>query len=69
MNQELARSIGVKIRGARKANNISQEQLALLTGIDRSYLGRVERGEVSVTVEKLARISQTLGVGIKNLIP
>lgn len=69
MNQELARSIGSQIRNARKQKNISQEQLALLTGIDRSYLGRIERGEVSVTVEKLAQIAYVLNVGINNLIP
>ncbi|NUF16970.1 helix-turn-helix domain-containing protein [Acinetobacter lactucae] len=69
MNQELAQSIGVLIRSTRKQENISQEQLALLTGIDRSYLGRIERGEVSVTVEKLAQIAHVLNVDIKNLIP
>lgn len=69
MNQELAQSIGVLIRSTRKQENISQEQLALLTGIDRSYLGRIERGEVSVTVEKLAQIAHVLSVDIKNLIP
>lgn len=30
---------------------ISQEQLTLLTAIDRSYLWRIERGEVNITVE------------------
>lgn len=69
MNQELAQSIGVLIRSTRKQKNISQEQLALLTNIDRSYLGRIERGEVSVTVEKLAQIAVILDVDIKNLIP
>lgn len=69
MNQELAQSIGTKIKNERKQENISQEQLALLTGIDRSYLGRIERGEVSVTVEKLAQIAHVLNVDIKNLIP
>jgi len=69
MNQGLAESIGSQIRKVRKQERISQEQLALLTGIDRSYLGRIERGEVSVTVEKLAQIAHVLKVDIKNLIP
>lgn len=69
MNQELAQSIGSLIRNARKQKNISQEQLALMTGIDRSYLGRIERGEVSVTVEKIAQIAHVLNVNINNLIP
>lgn len=69
MNQELAQSIGSQIRNVRKEKNISQEQLALLTCIDRSYLGRIERGEVSLTVEKLAQIAHVLNVDIKSLIP
>lgn len=69
MNQELAQFIGFKIRSTRKQENISQEQLALLTGIDRSYLGRIERGEVSVTVEKLSQIAKVLKVELKFLVP
>lgn len=69
MNQELALSIGSKIRETRKNKSISQEQLALLTTIDRSYLGRIERGEVSITVEKLYQISQILNVDPKILLP
>lgn len=69
MNQDLALSLGTKIREIRKAKGISQEQLALLTGIDRSYLGRIERGEVSVTVEKLDQIAKMLGINIKDLLP
>lgn len=69
MNQELAISIGTKIRETRKSKSISQEQLALRTAIDRSYLGRIERGEVNITVEKLDQISQTLDIDPKNLLP
>lgn len=68
MNQELAISIGTKIRETRTSKSISQEQLALLTAIDRSYLGRIERGEVNITVEKLYQISKTLEVDPKSLL-
>lgn len=45
MNQELALSIGSNIKETRKTKSISQEQLALLTTIDRSYLGRNWKGK------------------------
>ncbi len=60
---------GFKSRGLEKKNLMSQEQLALLTTIDRSYLGRIERGKYSITVEKLYQISQTLNVDPKILLP
>lgn len=46
---ELAISIGQLIRLTRESKKISQENLALQRGIDRSYLGRIERGEVNIT--------------------
>lgn len=69
MNQDLSVFIGTKIRQTRKEKVISQEQLALLTSIDRSYIGRIERGEVNITVEKLYEIAKTLDVDPKSLIP
>ena len=69
MNQELALSIGSKIRETRKNKSISQEQLALLTTIDRSYLGRIERGEVNLTVEKLYEIANVLNIDVRKLMP
>lgn len=69
MNYELAKLLGSNIREMRKTKAISQEQLALLTSIDRSYIGRIERGEVSITIEKLYEIAKTLEVSPQSLLP
>lgn len=66
---ELAAQIGTKIKSVRKIKSISQERLALLCNIDRSYIGRIERGEVNLTVEKLYEIATALEVDIKELLP
>ena len=50
---ELAIVLGRNIRKTRKEKNLSQEKLALMCGLDRSYMGRIERGEVNITVLKL----------------
>jgi Predicted transcriptional regulator with C-terminal CBS domains len=55
-----AKKIGLKIREKRLSLGISQEKLALITDIDRSYVGRVERGEVNLTVEKLYQFCAAL---------
>ncbi|WP_422155717.1 helix-turn-helix domain-containing protein [Vreelandella titanicae] len=57
---ELAVAIGKTIREKRQANDFSQDRFALLAGIDRSYMGRIERGEVSITIDKLYRIAEAL---------
>lgn len=66
---ELSIAIGQLIRNKRKEKNITQESLSLQCGIDRSYMGRIERGEVNLTVEKLYEIASVLKISAKDLIP
>lgn len=66
---DLSTKIGQLVRNKRTEKKISQESLALLCGIDRSYLGRIERGEVNLTVEKLYEIATALEVDMKELLP
>ncbi len=66
---DLSVVIGRLVRDSRLERKISQEKLALICNIDRSYLGRVERGEVNITVEKLYDIASALGIAAKDLLP
>lgn len=61
--------IGKNIRVRRTALGINQEKLALLAEIDRSYMGRIERGEVNMTLEKLYRLSLILECEAADLLP
>ncbi|NUF35943.1 helix-turn-helix transcriptional regulator [Acinetobacter oleivorans] len=67
--QDLSIKIGQLIRKKRKEKQISQEKLALLCNIDRSYLGRIERGEVNITVLKLYEIAEVLKANAEELLP
>jgi len=60
---------GKNIRKIRKLKGFSQEQLAYTAGIDRSYIGKVERGQVNLTIEKLYILAETLGCSPKDLVP
>jgi transcriptional regulator with XRE-family HTH domain len=48
------------VRRARKAAGLSQEDLALEAGVDRTYISQVERGKRNVTIVVLARIAKAL---------
>lgn len=61
-------ALGEAIRLARKKQGISQEKLALMAEIDRSYIGRVERGDNNVAILTLLKIAQALNVGLKDLM-
>ena len=54
--------LGRTIRGKRLEMGFSQEALAHQAGIDRSHMGKIERGERNVTIlniEKIARVLET----------
>jgi len=52
----------------RLSKGISQEKLALLSEVDRSYVGRIERGDNNVAMLTLARLSSALGVSLAMLM-
>lgn len=53
---------GKRVRAIRKQGGLSQEALADLANIDRSYVGAIERGEVNLTLTKIHQIAGALGV-------
>lgn len=61
-------ALGEAIRRVRLSMGISQEKLALLAEVDRSYVGRVERGDNNVAVLTLARLAQALDISIAKLM-
>lgn len=61
-------ALGDAIRRVRLEKGVSQEKLALLAEVDRSYVGRVERGDNNVAVLTLARLAKALGVSMRDLI-
>lgn len=48
--------LGKRIRTQRKVVDVTQEELALIANVDRSYFGGVERGERNVTFTVLCRL-------------
>ena len=63
----LLRTIGLAIRAQRRARNLSQEALAALAGLDRSYVSSVERGLRNISVLNLARIAAALNTSVWDL--
>lgn len=59
--------LGERIRDARREKGWTQEDLAHEAGIDRSYIGGVERGQRNVTFSILCRIARALGCDLASL--
>jgi transcriptional regulator with XRE-family HTH domain len=56
--------LGNSIRSIRALKGLSQEAVALASGLDRSYFGGIERGEHNVAVANLEKIAIALNVNI-----
>ena len=65
--EELAKEFGDLVRRLRSERGYSQERFAEVCRIDRSYMGMIERGEVSVTLTMIDRLAGGLGLGLASL--
>jgi transcriptional regulator with XRE-family HTH domain len=63
-NREMVKNIGQRIRQLRKSRGISQSQLQALSRVSRSYLSRIESGQMTPSLGTLEKISEPLGVGL-----
>ena len=67
-NESEKRSLGYRIRQLREDKNVSQRQLALMTGTSRSYLWKLESGRADVGIDVLCCIARALDVKVRDLI-
>lgn len=61
-NYDVKLLFGNRVRRLRKSRGWSQEDFAYRVGLDRSYVGGIERGERNVSLENICLIARTLGV-------
>jgi transcriptional regulator with XRE-family HTH domain len=58
---------GRKVRGLRQAKGLSQEAFAAECGLDRTYMGGIERGERNVALRNIEVIANSLGITLSDL--
>lgn len=65
---EALQAVGRAIRAMRAEKGISQEELSHLCQLDRSHMGRIERGERNVSFSNILRISSGLGCNPSDIL-
>jgi transcriptional regulator with XRE-family HTH domain len=64
---DIQRSVGNRIRALRRKYGWSQEEFAGQCGLHRTYMGHVERGEKNISLSTMVRISDALGIRLRDL--
>lgn len=68
MSDVMAR-FGTRLRDVRENAGISQEKLAELAKLHRTYVSSVERGKRNISLVNIERLADALGVSMKELMP
>lgn len=61
-------AFGQRIRQLREARGWSQEHMAAVVGLDRSYVGTVERGERNISLENIVKFAKAFDVPLSQLM-
>ena len=67
-SEGLASILAENLRAFRKSKDLSQEKLADMCGLHRTYVGSIERGERNVTLSTLETFADALGVSVPKLL-
>ena len=59
---------GINVQEQRRSRQLSQEQLAELAGVHRTYIGMIERAEKNITLRNMERIANALHVPVTDLL-
>lgn len=66
---DVAIRFGNRLREVREEAGISQEKLAELSTLHRTYVSSVERGKRNISIENIERLALALGVAMRDLMP
>lgn len=68
MSQYVREKIARNVRELRTKRNLKREQLSLLLGYDNSYISKLERKTINITIDKLSQIADFFEVEVAELV-
>lgn len=69
MSKQFLSALGLNVKNRRIQQKLTQLELCHAAGIDLSYISRIERGQVNVSIEALLKVSNALKCNARDLLP
>jgi len=67
MKKQVLIKFGGKIREERLKQGLSQEELAKIAGVHRTYIGMIERAEKNITLENIEKLAKALKINLSDI--
>lgn len=58
MSQEVRNKLAQNIEKLRTKKKISREELSLILGVDNSYISKLEKGRINITIDKIEQLAK-----------
>ena len=67
MSQDIRKIFALNIKTLREKKGLKKEELSLLLGFDNSYISKLEKQIVNITIDKISKIASFFEVEVKDL--
>ena len=67
MSQDIRQIFATNVKALREAKHLKREELSLLLGLDNSYISKIEKQRVNITIDKISKIANYFNVDVKEL--
>lgn len=68
MSQSIRNKIASNVKRLREKQGLKREELSLLLGVDNSYISKLEKSRINITIDKLEQLANIFKVGIIELL-
>ncbi|MBR1908320.1 helix-turn-helix transcriptional regulator [bacterium] len=68
MSQEIRDNLAKNIKDLRIKKNLKREELSLILGFDNSYISKLEKSKINITIDKLEKIAAFFEIEVYKLL-
>lgn len=67
MSQDLRKIFATNVKKYRVKNNLKREEFSLILDCDNSYISKLEKGKINITIDKIEKIAEYFNISVLDL--